>query len=79
MALIVNSMFTLGVFSNRLLFVGVTIMIALQLLFTYLPAMQQIFGTANLGVTDWLHIVGIGVLIYGVIGCEKWIARRLLQ
>jgi len=66
-------MFTFGVFSNPWLFVGVTTMAASQLLFTYLPAMQLVFGTAGLGVTDWSLIITVGVVIYIVVEIEKWI------
>ena len=39
------SMFRLGVFSNRWLVLGVAVMTLLQVLFTYSPAMNQLFGT----------------------------------
>jgi len=66
------SMFSLGVFSNPPLFVGVATMVASQLLFTYLPAMQHVFGTARLGVTEWALIIAVGVVIYIVVEIEKW-------
>ena len=66
-----DSMFTLGVFSNPWLFVGVITMVASQLLFTYLPAMQHVFGTASLGVTEWLLIFAVGIVIYTVVEIEK--------
>lgn len=72
-----HSMFTLGVFSNRWLFVGVITMIVLQLLFTYLPSMQRVFGTEDLGATEWMLILAVGAIIYGVVGIEKWFQRRV--
>ena len=68
------SMFTLGLFSNPWLFVGVTTMIASQLLFTYLPAMQHVFGTTSLGVTEWTIIIAVGVVIYTAVEIEKWVS-----
>ncbi len=65
------SMFTRGVFSNPWLFVGVVTMVASQLLFTYLPAMQHVFGTASLGVTEWMLILAVGLVIYVVVEIEK--------
>jgi len=65
------SMFRLGVFSNPWLFVGAITMAGLQLLFTYLPAMQHVFGTASLGITEWLFIIAVGVIIYSAVGIEK--------
>jgi magnesium-transporting ATPase (P-type) len=70
------SMFTLGVFSNRWLLFGVIAMVILQLLFTYLPVMQRVFGTEDLGGTTWLLIMAVGVVIYSVVGIEKWLQRR---
>jgi len=64
-------MFRLGVFSNPWLFVGAITMAGLQLLFTYLPAMQHVFGTASLGITEWLFIIAVGVIIYSAVGIEK--------
>ena len=68
------SMFTLGLFSNPWLFVGVTTMAASQLLFTYVPAMQHVFGTASLGVAEWMLIIAVGVVIYIAVEIEKWIS-----
>ena len=70
------SMFTLGVFSNRWLLFGVVAMVILQLLFTYWPVMQRVFGTEDLGGTAWLLIMAVGVVIYGVVGIEKWLQRH---
>jgi cation-transporting P-type ATPase F len=69
------SMFTLGVFSNQWLFVGVVTMVVFQLLFTYLPAMQRVFGTAALGGTEWMLIIAVGVVIYSVVDIEKRLVR----
>ncbi|MCF6217408.1 MAG: cation-transporting P-type ATPase [Gammaproteobacteria bacterium] len=65
------SMFKLGVFSNRWLVVGVALMVLLQLLFTYLPILNQLFGSAPIGITEWLWVLAGGVLIYTVVGIEK--------
>ena len=69
-----DSMFRLGVFSNRWLFVGVIAMVVFQLLFTYAPAMQLMFGTENLGSTEWILITAVGVAIFGVVEIEKRIS-----
>lgn len=70
------SMFRLGVFSNRWLIVGVTTMIALQLVLTYAPVMNRLFGTAPIGITEWAWILTGGFFIYAVVGGEKWLRRR---
>ena len=69
------STFTLGLLSNPWLFVGVIAMIASQLLFTYSSTMQQVFGTASLGVTEWMLIMAIGVVVFIVVEIEKWVTK----
>lgn len=67
------SMFRLGVFSNRWLILGVAVMILLQVLFTYSPAMNRLFGSAPLGSTEWVWVLSGGLAIYTVVGVEKWL------
>jgi len=71
-----RSMFTIGVFSNRWLLAGVGAMVVLQLLFTYAPAMNRMFRSAPISGAHWLQIVAVGIVIYGVVGVEKWLRRR---
>jgi cation-transporting P-type ATPase F len=70
------SMFRLGLFSNPWLLLGVATMTGLQLLFTYAPFMQNIFGSEALGAPEWALVVGTGLLIYIVVGIEKWLSRH---
>jgi magnesium-transporting ATPase (P-type) len=69
------SMFQLGIFSNRWLILGVTVMAALQLLMTYAPTMNLLFGTAPIGFVEWSWILGGGLTIYSVVGIEKRLHR----
>ncbi len=71
-----RSMFAVGVFSNRRLWVGVGVMIALQLAFTYAPMMHKVFHSAPIGIPQWSLIVGIGAVIYVIVESEKWLHRR---
>ena len=70
------SMFTLGVFSNRWLVLGVVVMVFLQALFTYAPAMNRLFGTSPMDTTEWVWVLSGGLAIYMVVGAEKWLRRR---
>jgi len=67
------SMFRLGVFSNRWLVLGVAVMTLLQVLFTYSPAMNQLFGSAPMGSVEWAWVLSGGLTIYAVVGIEKWL------
>jgi potassium/sodium efflux P-type ATPase len=71
------SMFKLGVFSNRWLILGIVLMIGAQLLFTYLPLMNQLFQTAPIGLAEWKVILIASFLVYLLIELDKW--RRRIQ
>ena len=71
-----RSMFAIGVFSNRWLLVGVLVMIGLQLLFSYSPAMNHFFQSAPLSLDAWEGICLMGLFIYIVVEIAKWILRR---
>ncbi len=72
-----QSMFHIGVFSNRWVVAGVVVMVLLQLLFTYAPFMNNLFLTAPLALVDWVRVIGVGLLSYLIIELEKWLARRM--
>ncbi len=71
------SMFKIGVFSNPLIWLGVVSMMLLQLLFTYAPFMNQAFHTTPIDPTDWLYIIATGLIIYVIIGFEKYLRNRM--
>jgi len=66
----------LGWFSNPAVIYGVVTMIVLQLLFTYLPAMNSLFQTAPMTVNQWLAVVALGLAGSGIVGVEKWWRHR---
>ncbi len=71
------SMFQIGLNSNPWIWAGIGAMLAVQLLFTYSPLMNDLFHTAPIGLDDWLHILAVGAAIYALIGLEKaWRRRR---
>ena len=71
-----KSMFQLGLFSNPWLFVGVSLMVILQLLYTYVPAMNWMFHGAPIPPAAWGYILVAGLIVYLVIGFEKWLRQR---
>jgi magnesium-transporting ATPase (P-type) len=62
-------------FTNPWIWGGIAAMTVVQLLFTYLPLMNQLFHTAPIGLMDWVHILAVGLVIYLVIGAEKRFRR----
>jgi magnesium-transporting ATPase (P-type) len=65
-----------GLRTNPILFGGVAVMIGLQMLFTYVPTMNRLFGTAPIGARTWLWIIGVALLVHVVMEVEKWIRRQ---
>jgi len=71
-----HSMFRIGLFSNRWVLGGVSLMVMLQLFFTYLPVMNTAFGSQPIGLRQWGLIIGTSLIVYIVIEGEKWLRNR---
>lgn len=68
-----QSVWRIGWFTNRWIWVGIGTTVALQIAFTYVPFMNEIFGSAPLPLAAWWPVVTLGVLISLVIGAVKWL------
>jgi len=71
-----QSLFQIGLFSNPWVWTGMTTMLILQGLYTYLPVMNRMFHSAPIGMNSWLRILAVSLLAYGVVEVEKWLWRR---
>ncbi|WP_097990931.1 cation-transporting P-type ATPase [Methyloterricola oryzae] len=69
-----RSMFSLGVFSNPWLWVGLAVMLASQAAFVYLPVMNWLFHSAALGVDEWLLNLLGGLVVFTLVGLEKFVS-----
>jgi calcium-translocating P-type ATPase len=72
-----HSVLSVGLFTNRLLLLGVAVMISLQLVLTYVPLFQAAFSTASLPAQAWLPVVGVGVGVFVLVGLEKAVTGRV--
>jgi cation-transporting P-type ATPase F len=72
-----RSLFTYNPFGNRIIILGVAVVIGLQLLFTYAPFMQVAFGTGPMSGAEWLVVVLIGVGTMVFMDLVGVILRRL--
>jgi len=52
------------------------VMTVLQMLYTYLPGMNRLFGSAPLDLSAWAWVVGVAVVIHVIVEIEKAIRRR---
>jgi magnesium-transporting ATPase (P-type) len=66
-------------FSNPWLWPGVLAMLLAQAAFIYLPIMNWLFHSAPIGRDEWLLTLAAGLVIYVIIGTEKFITRRILE
>jgi magnesium-transporting ATPase (P-type) len=70
------SAFQLGLFSNQWLVLGIVLMTLVQLLFIYTPFMNTLFGTAALGLNEWIFILIASLIIYTIVEIEKKVQHR---
>ena len=68
-----RSVFSIGLFTNRLALLGAGTMILLQWLFTYTPVMNQLFHTTPLEGEAWMRILGVALFSFVAVEFEKWI------
>ena len=71
-----DSVFKIGLFSNKTVFIGIGAVLALQALFIYAPPMQAIFSTFPLTAQSLLFSALAGAIILPVISVEKLIRNR---
>jgi Ca2+-transporting ATPase len=57
-----ESLFKIGVFTNKKLILANFISFILQMAVVYIPFLQKIFKTEPLGLFDWLLVIGISSL-----------------
>jgi magnesium-transporting ATPase (P-type) len=72
-----RSVFEVGFFSNRWLWVGVASMTLLQLLFTQAPFFNRLFGSAPISGAHWLAVAAVALATSAVVFVEKALRRRL--
>ncbi len=63
--------------ANSWAWLSVSLLVILQLAFTYLPWFQAVFGTTFLPFDYWLIVLGFGLLVFVLVEVEKWLTRAL--
>ena len=71
-----DSLFTIGLFSNKLLLGAVILTVGFQFLIIYVPLLQIFFHTQALAGSELILSVGLSSLIFLAVETEKWAARR---
>jgi len=65
-----------GLLGNRAVLVTIALCLVLQLLFTYAPPLQGVFGSVGLSLDEWLRVLLAGLALFSVAELEKWVVRR---
>ena len=71
-----DSFFQVGLFSNKVLIIGIMVSIALQTVITFVPYFQPIFETEALTFSEFIIVGASASLIFIAVEIEKLIARR---
>jgi len=65
-----------GLVGNRYVLIAIAILLGLQVMFTYLPAMQTLFHTAPLDAPTWGRILLFGLAVFVIVEVEKKVVRH---
>ncbi len=71
-----QSLFQMGLLSNRALLGAVSLTVILQLALVYVPFLESVFRTTALSAADFGLTVGVSALIFLAVEIEKWYFRR---
>ena len=66
-----------GLLGSRAVLLAVVLIAGLQMLFTYLPLFQGVFGTAAIPLGDWVRLLIFTFSVFVLVEIEKSIVRRL--
>jgi magnesium-transporting ATPase (P-type) len=66
-----------GLLGTPAVLTGVSATAGAQLLFTYVPFMQQMFATRPVSILDAGSILMVGIVLFAVLEFEKLVRRRV--
>jgi len=71
-----ESVFRINLLSNPFLFFSLIASFVAQLAFIYVPALQWVFRTKPISITDWQNILLVALSVILVVEIDKWLRRR---
>jgi calcium-translocating P-type ATPase len=66
-------------FTNKIAFLLAAILIALQIMVTYVPFLREAFNLYPISLKYWLYPLAIGLGTFIIIEIEKWITRTIVK
>jgi Ca2+-transporting ATPase len=71
-----DSLFKIGLLSNKPLLAAVLVTLGLQLAVVYIPFLQNIFTTQALSLGDLVICLLLSCVVFWAVELEKWLIRR---
>lgn len=71
-----QTIWRIGLFSNRWIYIGILVTLGLQLAFVYLEPFNRLFQTEPLDAIDWVRSGAVALAGFLVISLEKWFWRK---
>jgi magnesium-transporting ATPase (P-type) len=65
-----------GLGGNRVVWLVLGACLLLQLGFVHLPLLQAVFDSRALSLDEWSRVALVGLAVFVVAECEKWVMRR---
>ena len=72
-----ESVFRRGLFSNRYINIGLIVEVLLLLAVIYVPFLNGVFGTAPISLVEWLYLIFIPFIVFGIEEGRKKLLRKL--
>ena len=71
-----RSLFSVGIFSNKILVVAVALAFIMQILVTYVPALHSIFKTSSLTLAEFALVAVASSVIFFAVEIKKYVVNR---
>ena len=71
-----ESLFTIGLLSNKPMIGAVLFTVILQMAVIYLPAFNNVFHTQALPVVDLVICFAVSSIVFFAVEIEKWMIRK---
>ena len=71
-----ESVFKRGLFTNRYINAGLVVEVLILLAIIYIPFLNGIFNTAPISWVEWLYLICIPFIVFGVEEIRKKIMRK---
>ncbi len=71
-----QSIFKTSLKTNKWIIAGIVSQISILAILVYVPVMQHVFGTTALGVTDWIYLISLALIVVFAEEIRKFLSRR---